>query len=92
MLQVKATKLPIEIDAVLWDGTDKVLDELMYWAKKSPTQVFINNNGDCLIGTLEGEMEVNEGDWIIKGIDNELYPCKPNIFDKTYKITLYMHS
>lgn len=37
------------------------------------------------IHTLEGEMRVNENDWIIKGINGEFYPCKPDIFDKTYE-------
>ena len=36
------------------------------------------------IRTLEGIMRINDGDYIIRGVDNELYPCKPGIFDKTY--------
>ncbi len=36
------------------------------------------------IATLEGLMLVNDGDWIIQGVKNELYPCKPDIFDATY--------
>ncbi|MGB0257749.1 MAG: hypothetical protein ACPGES_03760 [Coraliomargarita sp.] len=37
------------------------------------------------IKTLEGTMTADEGDWIIKGINGEFYPCKPDIFDKTYE-------
>jgi hypothetical protein len=37
------------------------------------------------IKTLEGEMRAEVGDWIIKGVNGELYPCKPDIFDKTYE-------
>ncbi|WP_019419040.1 hypothetical protein [Paenibacillus sp. OSY-SE] len=37
------------------------------------------------IDTLEGRMEVTLGDWIIKGINGEFYPCKPDIFEKTYE-------
>ena len=37
------------------------------------------------ISTREGVMEANVGDWIIKGIQGEFYPCKPDIFDKTYE-------
>ena len=37
------------------------------------------------ISTLEGEMLVSEGDYIIKGINGEFYPCKPDIFEKTYE-------
>ena len=38
------------------------------------------------VETLEGTMRGNAGDYLIKGIDGELYPCKPNIFHKTYDI------
>jgi len=37
------------------------------------------------IQTLEGEMRANMGDWIIKGIKDEFYPCKPDIFEQTYE-------
>lgn len=37
------------------------------------------------IPTLEGEMIVSEGDYIIKGVNGEFYPCKPDIFHKTYE-------
>lgn len=38
-----------------------------------------------LIPTLEGTMKAMPGDWIIKGVNGEFYPCKPDIFDKTYE-------
>lgn len=38
-----------------------------------------------IIDTLEGAMVANVGDWIIKGVNGELYPCKPDIFEKTYE-------
>jgi hypothetical protein len=37
------------------------------------------------IRTLEGTMRAERGDWIIKGVNGEIYPCKPDIFDKTYE-------
>jgi hypothetical protein len=37
------------------------------------------------IKTLEGEMRANEGDWIIRGVKGEIYPCKPDIFALTYQ-------
>jgi len=56
---------------------------------------FVNGGRDCLIRhipnfhvsiiTLEGTMTGNEGDWIIRGVKGELYPCKPDIFDATYE-------
>ena len=41
--------------------------------------------GPLLIGTLEGTMTAQYGDWIIRGVNGELYPCKPDIFAKTYE-------
>lgn len=41
--------------------------------------------GKVSIETLEGYMDVSEGDWIITGIKGEKYPCKPDIFDATYE-------
>jgi hypothetical protein len=40
----------------------------------------------CIITTLEGEMRADAGDWIIKGINGELYPCKPDIFARSYTL------
>jgi len=39
-----------------------------------------------MCGTLEGPHEITEGDWIIRGIKGELYPCKPDIFEATYEL------
>ena len=40
----------------------------------------------CLIKTLEGTMRGEAGDYIIKGVNGEIYPCKPDIFHKTYEV------
>ena len=45
----------------------------------------LNGRCTCIIPTLEGEHIATEGDWIIKGIKGEFYPCKPDIFEKTYE-------
>ena len=42
-------------------------------------------NGALMIRTLEGDMEATYGDWIIQGVNGEFYPCKPDIFEKTYE-------
>ena len=42
-------------------------------------------DGSALIKTLEGVMVAEIGDWIIRGVNGELYPCKPDIFEKTYE-------
>ena len=37
------------------------------------------------VATLEGDMTISDGDWIIRGVKGEYYPCKPDIFEKTYE-------
>lgn len=46
---------------------------------------FSNGEDELKIHTLEGEHRVSFGDWIIKGVAGELYPCKPEIFEQTYE-------
>ncbi len=80
----KFRKKPVVIDAVQWTAEKGNLLEI--------TQ--LNSSGNGLIGkmgkkliipTLEGEMTASLGDWIIKGVSGELYPCKPDIFKMTYE-------
>ena len=40
----------------------------------------------CDIQTLEGIMRAVSGDWIIKGVEGEIYPCKPSVFEKSYEV------
>lgn len=44
------------------------------------------NEAYCEINTLEGIMRASGGDYIIKGVNGEIYPCKPDIFEKTYEL------
>lgn len=54
--------------------------------KKRPVIVeAYQTNKDVYIDTLEGKMHASPGDWIITGINGEKYPCKPDIFEKTYE-------
>lgn len=46
---------------------------------------FSNGEDELKVHTLEGKMRVAFGDWIIKGVAGELYPCKPDIFEATYE-------
>ena len=41
--------------------------------------------GELVIRTLEGDMRATHGDWIIKGVQDEFYPCKPSVFESTYE-------
>ena len=58
------------------------------WGKYRKRPVVIEayqTDKEMEISTLEGTMKANVGDWIIKGVNGELYPCKPDIFAKTYE-------
>ena len=80
-------KKPVIIEAEQWDGTYscamKIQEELgvdtsgMRWTNEDVRQ--------WIIYTLEGNHEVTKGDWIIKGVKGECYPCKPDIFEMTYE-------
>jgi hypothetical protein len=85
----KYRKKPVVVEAVTWIGN---------WYQSSPEwfneaiqsgKIFIKNDDDgeriLLIDTLEGEMIAMAGDYIIKGIKGEIYPCKPDIFEATYE-------
>lgn len=44
-----------------------------------------NTSGGVVIATLEGAMHASVGDWIIRGVQGEFYPCKPDVFEQTYE-------
>lgn len=48
--------------------------------------------GGAHLHTLEGPLQVSDGDWVIKGIKNEMYPCKPDIFEATYEPVEVSHA
>jgi hypothetical protein len=79
-------KKPVVIEATLFDGKNQ--NEVMAWAAKvakTHETPFIPLEDTMLITTLEGEMQVSAGDWIIQGVKGEFYPCKPDIFTATYE-------
>lgn len=88
----KYIKLPIEIEAIQWNGLnlqeiiDFVGDKLKYEIIDTAWQVGKGKPYvDMEIMTLEGNMSISEKDYIIKGVNGEFYPCKPDIFEKTYE-------
>lgn len=76
-------KKPVVINAVLWDGNSETIFPLAPFTNS--TEPPFNNEGRLHIATLEGTMVAEKGDWIIKGIQGEIYPCKPAIFEETYE-------
>lgn len=84
---MKFRKKPVVVEAVQWKNTTESFEEISKIATKERPIAMIKC-ADCMqleIQTLEGNMRANEGDWIIKGVANEFYPCKPDIFEKTYE-------
>jgi len=80
----KFRKKPVVVDAWKYDGTDDC--ESMLLGLSDRISVLSNIDGSHIeIETLEGTMIANVGDWIIKGVKNEFYPCKPDIFAVTYE-------
>lgn len=81
-------KKPVKIEARQYLN-DASSYELLHWinegqhamGKRLATWV----NDTLIVPTLEGEHIASIGDWIIKGVAGEFYPCKPDIFDKTYE-------
>jgi hypothetical protein len=71
----------VTIEAVQWHGDN--LEEIVAFAGDD---VFWDVDSQALrVGTLEGVMVASQGDFVIKGIDGEFYPCKPGIFQATYE-------
>ena len=80
-------KIPVTIEAYQWTTEGfEVRDDAPQWFYDALTEGTLFFDGDELyVNTLEGEMHASEGDYIIKGIRGELYPCKPDVFAKTYE-------
>jgi hypothetical protein len=81
----KYREKPVVIEAVCYlEGTD-AFDIATWILENRGAATFPTNGAPIVIKTLEGEMEARLGDWIIKGVMNEFYPCKPDIFAATYE-------
>lgn len=84
---MKFRKKPVVIDALQWSGAN--LEEckmflgdsfLKHCAERCP-----DGENVILVKTLEGQHIASLGDYLIRGVNGEHYPCKPDIFDKTYE-------
>lgn len=78
---MKYRKKPVVIEAFQFR-----IDNCPDWFMDKVTDLsIITHEKHCFIETLEGLMKANYGDYIIRGVDGEVYPCKPDIFEKTYE-------
>lgn len=84
---MKYRKKPVVIEAVQWTGDNN--EEINNFCGDSAKFVTSRLGNAVLyslgIETLEGFMQASTGDYIIKGVNGEYYPCKPDIFEKTYE-------
>ena len=86
---MKYRKKPVVIEA--WKFTRKALEDIDSWVRKYRDDIKLVSQygGDVLyieIETLEGTMRAELNDYIIKGVQGEFYPCKPDIFEATYEL------
>ena len=78
-------KRPLVIEAFQLPQLDEnPTPELLAFLEKM-NQEWLLDDGTVAINTLEGTMVASPGDWIIKGVTGEYYPCKPDVFRKTYE-------
>lgn len=80
---MKYRKLPVVVEAFQFTDEDK--DRVFNWITCNRYLYFEDGKPVLKIQTLEGDMIAQLGDWIIKGINGEFYPCKDDIFRKTYE-------
>ena len=76
-------KKPIVIEAI--QNKDDNQSEVAIFFGEEPCNRFGYKNRVWSIVTLEGVMDANPGDWIIKGVAGEFYPCRSDIFEQTYE-------
>ena len=79
---MKYRKKPVVIEAVQWTGENVKEIAIFMGIESIPYDL---NTHDLSITTLEGVMVARAGDYIIKGVQGEFYPCKPDIFLETYE-------
>lgn len=90
MLAKRFKKLPLEIEAMQWDGDNG--SAVYEWMLANDEKAFLSKiddergHGLAITRTVKSaeRMRANKNDWIIRGVNGEFYPCKPDIFAKTY--------
>lgn len=83
---MKFRKKPVEIEALRL--TEEAAHDALLWIRAGGAKanfVALQRFRGIDIYTLEGTMRADVGDWIIRGVQGEFYPCKPDIFEATYE-------
>jgi len=86
---MKFRKKPVVIEAVQWTG-DNLDEVLAFCAGNATYELMARGNAEIVVSTLEdgegtAKHVASRNDWIIKGVQGEFYPCKPDIFAATYE-------
>ncbi len=90
---MKYRKKPIVIEAIKFDAEKWYYERHLAYSMVLTREVELGKSSlgkmfkyQPIIKTLEGEMAVSDGDYIIQGVQGEYYPCKPDIFEETYEV------
>ena len=85
--RMKYRKKPVIIEAIQFeDNSDRIIEIPEFMGGDTIRVNYEDKDNPYLkIETLEGIMKASVGDYIIKGVNGEFYPCKPDIFEKTYE-------
>ena len=87
---MKFRKKPVVIEAIQYtkDNIHAVMDFVERLRNKDNSEYMLYKaaENEYFIMTLEGNMKISKNDYLIQGVNGEFYPCKPDIFDKTYDI------
>jgi hypothetical protein len=88
-MSTRYRKKPVVIEAMRFNGLDDYLDIVRWMKDSGDTHALADevrySTPIMLIQTLEGTMAANPGDFVIRGVQGEFYPCKPDIFAATYE-------
>ena len=82
-------KLPVEIEAFQWWGDERQAEDpewIVAAIKSGRVRIKRGPETRLIIQTLEGEMEARPGNYILLGVAGEIYPCRSDIFEKTYEL------
>lgn len=84
---MKFRKRPIEVEAIQMPTKDGDFTRAPAWLKEAMEAGFVwyDDKLHFAVNTLEGVMRGAAGDWIIQGVEREIYPCKRTIFETTYE-------
>lgn len=86
----KFVKNPVVVEAIQFDGTHELADDILHWMWTNDCGAMKHTQPDgeliLMISTLEGVMTANAEDYIIRGVEGDFYPCKPSVFNFSYRI------